>query len=233
MGIAVTNLTTSSTTTDATSYNTASVSPAANALLLVGVQVGVTTGSPTVTVSGLGLTWVLVDQTVVVVGGRTLYVFRAMTGSSPPTPGAVTISTGVTANACLWNVVQFIGIDPSGTNGSGAIDQSVNAKPATTNSISVAFGSAPDTGNVRYACVGVAVAEQPAVGSGWTALGAGQSVSNLVNGFRAMYSDPPQTNITATWTTAANAFVVGVEIKAAVAPPIQNPYQRLQSILVR
>src|SRR4051812_41300785 len=86
--LTVTNLQTSSTTTDATSYPTATLSPNANAVLLCSFTIGVTSGSPTAGVSGLGLTWVLVDNTTVVSGGRTTYVYRAATGGSAPTPGA-------------------------------------------------------------------------------------------------------------------------------------------------
>jgi hypothetical protein len=215
VALTVTNLQTSSTTTDATSYNTATLSPPANAVLLAGFQIGVTTGSPTAGVSGLGLTWVLVDNTTVIAGGRTTYVYRAATGGSAPTPGAVTITTGVTANAFLWNVTQFEGVDLTGTNGSGAIVQSFNSRPTAGTSVSVAYTSAPTAGNVCYALVGVAVAEAPAPGTGWASLGTGQTVTNLVNGFTAMQANPPVTNVLASWTTSAQANVVGVEVKAA------------------
>lgn len=213
--ITVTNLQTSGTTTDATSYNTGSFSPPANAVLLCSFQIGVTSGSPTAGVSGLGLTWVNVDNTTVIAGGRTTYTYRTATGGSAPTPGAITITTGVTANAFLWNVTQFEGVDLTGTNGSGAIVQSFNSRPTAGTSVSVAFSPAPTAGNVGYAVVGVAVAEAPAPGTGWASLGTGQTVTNLVNGFTPMQADPPVTNVLASWTTSAQANVVGVEVKAA------------------
>lgn len=215
VGITVTNLQTSSTTTDATSYNTGSLSPVANALLLASFQVGVTSGSPTVTVSGYGLTWTLVDKTTTVAGGRTTYVYRALTGGSAPTPGVITIGTGVTANAFLWNVCQFEGVLLTGTAGADAVRQSFNARPAAGTSVSSAFTSTPLAGNVGYGVVGVAVQSGPTAGTGWTLLGAAQSVSNLVNGFSAMQANPPVNNVIASWTGSAQANVLGVEVQAA------------------
>src|SRR5574343_915867 len=91
--ITASNLTSGSDTTNATSYVTASVTPAANALLLLHVLMSRAGASPpTPTVTGAGLTWVLVRRTAdFTVGAATgaVAVFRAL-GSSPSS-GALTI----------------------------------------------------------------------------------------------------------------------------------------------
>lgn len=58
MAIGATGLTGANDNTDASSYVTPSISPAADSLLLVFYGSSISSGvAPTVTVSGLGLTW--------------------------------------------------------------------------------------------------------------------------------------------------------------------------------
>lgn len=214
MAITAAHLTTASDTSNLTAYTTASISPTAGRLVLAAVFVVGTNPTPTPVLSGCGLTWTQVDQTAV--GARTVHIFRAM---GTPTAGALTISLtgGTSPTGCAWTVVEFAGVDTSGTDGSGAIAQSVNAKPSSTTAPSVPFGTAVTAGNATFGCVGTAVQEDPAAGSGWTVLGTPQSFAAPTTGWMAEWAGTAQQNITATWNTAANAFVVGAEIKVAPA----------------
>lgn len=213
MAVTSTHLTTGSDTTNQTTpYATASISPTAGRLVLaaVAVTVGVSP-TPALTLSGCGLTWVQVDQTVA--GARTVHLFRAMGGS--PTTGSLSIAGDgtTTMTSALWTVSEFAGVDTSGTNGSGAIVQSVNAKPANGTSVSVALPSAITSGNASFGAVAVSVAEAPAAGAGWTGLGSIAQTAPTT-GLLGEWAAVGQQNVAASWTTSASPFVVGVEIKA-------------------
>ncbi|MGZ4621449.1 MAG: hypothetical protein ACXVGF_04830 [Blastococcus sp.] len=217
MAIFATALTTGADGTNRTgSYTTASITPAANQLVLAAVLLSVGSGTPpTPTLTGNGLTWVLVTQSPA--AQRMVYLFRAM--GSAPTAGAVSIAGDgtTTVTSCMWQITQLSGVDTSGTSGSGAIVQFVNAKPTSVSSVSVGFPNAIGSGNATYGAVGVAVQESPAAGSGWTSMGA-TNLSAPTSGLLGESAATGQRNITASWTTAANAFVVGAEVKASSGP---------------
>lgn len=215
MAIARTSLTTGSDTTNTTAYTTASISPTAGALILVAVGATVGSGTtPAISVTGLGLTWVQVDQTVA--GFRSVHLFRAM---GTPTAGAITITGASQLSSCLWQVTEFTGVDTSGTNGSGAIVQSVQSSPASSASCSVPFGSAVTSGNATFGSVMVSVQELPAAGANWTSMGS-TSQSAPTSGLLGEAALTAQQNITASWTTSATHFVVGAEIKAGGATTV-------------
>lgn len=146
MAISGASLTAGFDNTDAQSYVTASITPAANNLILATiVNEGVNNGVPSLT--GNGLTWVQV-ATQINSSDRTT-VFRAM--GANPSAGAVTIAISLTANrCCLWSISQFSGVDTAGTNGSGAVVQSAtNSGTSSTPSVTLAaFGDA--TNNAAF-----------------------------------------------------------------------------------
>lgn len=232
MTVTATHLTTGSSTTNASSYNTASITPTANRLVLVGFTITVASSpSPTPAVTGCGLTWEQVDQTVV--GSRTVHVFRTM--GAAPTTGALTIA-GASLTSALWSLVEYDGVDTSGTNGSGAIAQSFNSKPANTTSLSTAFPVAPTAGNGGFAAVSINVQENPTPGAGWS--GNATSQSAPVTGLIGLFAGSCPANVAASWTTSAAPFVVGVEVKAAAAAaaaslPFIHPERRLHHLLTR
>lgn len=126
MAITRTHLLTNGSTTDAASFVTTSITPTANALVILDVVSSITGAQPP-TVTGCGLTWVEEASVQIDGGFRRLTRFRAM---GTPTAGALTIDfDGVTQASCLWSVSQFTGpeIDTSGTNGSGACRQSISS----------------------------------------------------------------------------------------------------------
>lgn len=112
------------------------ITPTANALQLLQISTNDSVTPSTVTaVTGCGLTWVevanLLYDDVGVRRGR-LQLFRAM--SAAPTAGVLSITfTGQISNeefAAQW--VEITGVSTGGTNGSGAIVQSVTASGTST-----------------------------------------------------------------------------------------------------
>ena len=177
MAITAAALTGSNSTTDASSYNTASITPTADRLVLAAVLSKKASAPDTPTLSGNGLTWVQVATVTFHTIGTPilrLTLFRAM-GASPST-GAVTIDFGgATQLSCAWSLVEFADIDTGGTNGSAAVVQSATnaadavAAQALLTVTLAAFGSA---GNATYGAFGSSnvTTTETVVGSGFTQL---------------------------------------------------------------
>lgn len=217
MAIAGTNLVASGSTTDATSFTTASISPASNALLLLTVSYSPASGSAAPTITGNGLTWTPVGGGEYGGAGsrRLVRVWRAMGAS--PSSGAVTIDFGaISVESLNWSVDQFTGVDTSGTNGSGAIVQSVQTINATTStSLTLnlaAFGAA---GNASFGVFSHAGAETFTPDADFTAL-CNRFVTtrnlSLLTEWRLADDDP-----TATWATSSIRGGVAAEIKAGAS----------------
>lgn len=154
--ITVTHRTSAGSTTDGTSFTTASHTPTANALQLLWVEshnASNLNGPPTVT--GNSLTWVQVATVAFTTAVRRLTLFRAL-GAAPGT-GVSTIDFGADAQtSCVWTLVQFAGVDVSGTNGSGAIVQSGTDANASGTAVGVALAALENSKNVHAAGVGSA-----------------------------------------------------------------------------
>lgn len=225
MAIACTNLTQGTKTTDATSAATASITPTANALVIATVisRRG-DSGEPTEpTASGNGLTWVSLGSAYTDTGGasrKKVTWFRAM-GSSP-SAGAVTFSFSETQTSFTWAIDEFTGVDTSGTNGSGAIVQSVinnqdsSTGAATSNTATLAaFGSA---NNATYGSFAGDQSLTPvAVGSGFTQIA---DIEETVEGTTLVYTEFKTTNDTTvdvTYSSGNSNAIIGIEVKASVA----------------
>ena len=101
---------------------------AANELLLAFVGAGPSTSAVTVSsVTGAGLTWVLVQRTNTQAG--TAEIWRTF---SPAVLNGVTVTANLSKSVYTSiTVMSFQGVDPSGPNGSGAIGASVSASAAS------------------------------------------------------------------------------------------------------
>lgn len=139
-------------TTDTTSYTTGSIAPAGDRLQVAFVDASRSGAEPdTPTLTGNGLTWVLEDAVYYKTSGNTLklFVFRAMGAS--PSSGTVSIDFGANTHlGCRWDFIEVDGVDTGGTNGSGAVVQSVTNSTASlasggTLSISLAAAVNPDS----------------------------------------------------------------------------------------
>jgi hypothetical protein len=219
-------LTEGSSTTDAASYATASISPTANRLVLLAVFSGDTVAAAAAapsSVTGNGLTWVQVatqnnsDSNTNI----TTTVFRAMGAS--PSAGAVTINFGATQENCAWSVAEFAGVPTTGTHGSGAVVQAKTATHNNGSAWSVTLDVAPGAANALY---GAAQQNSNTVvitpGAGFTQLGTSQSIAGPAQETLVEWdaSAPVDGIIDGTSDGVASINVVGVEIAALTAQTV-------------
>lgn len=113
---------------------TASVSPTADALIVITIGESVNQTRPTVTGNGITYTFVGGIET----GLRRHHVFRGLAAS--PTTGVITLDYGAgQPNALAWTVDEITGVNTGGTNGSAAIRQvTTNSGSGVTGSVTLA-----------------------------------------------------------------------------------------------
>lgn len=225
MAISFTSLAGASSGSNATSYATASITPTANRLVIATVVSSGANGLPDPTLTGNGLTWVLI---VGAESGDTTNdihtsVYRAMGAS--PSAGVVTIDFGgVTMARCSWSIVETPDIDTSGTNGSGAIVQSkvaaATSGTAGTADFDNAFGDAAN--NAAYSAIGNRnAAEAITPEAGFTEL---HDLSVETQMLETMWRLGEDQTPAPTWATSARWAQVVVEIKAVAAGATEDPY---------
>ncbi|MPZ50719.1 MAG: hypothetical protein GEU75_15710 [Dehalococcoidia bacterium] len=217
MAVAAALLTGSQDGTNASSYGTASISPAANRLIIALVLNRVGAGTPnTPSLSGNSLTWVQQRTEVEAATFRyRISVFRAMGAS--PSSGAVSISfSGQTQNYCGWIIAELSGVDTSGSNGVGAIVQD-NGYANTTNTLtpSVSLSAFESAANATLGCFihGQGTPINPGAGFTEVADISVESNEQIYMEFRA----GNDTTVDCTATTGTGNFSGGIalEIRAA------------------
>jgi Big-like domain-containing protein/invasin-like protein len=191
-------------------YTTASIAPAANALVTVAVLGRNGSGAGTPTIAGGGMsTWTQVasvDFNTTTTPLSRLVVFRAM--SAAPGSGPITITYTSSQSNAQWLVTQWTGVDQSGTNGSGAIGQTGTAQGNAVTTLNVPLAAFANANNVGFGVAGAAATVTP--GSGFTELGEGTSgESMVVEGEWGTNKNA----IAASWASS-NAGLLGIEIKA-------------------
>ncbi len=132
-------LTAGNTTTGASSFNTASISPGANRLNVLFVVSadggGADPGVPQVTGGGHTTTaWVQI-ATQQMGAARRISAFRNLSAS--PGSGAVTINfsgAGGSQNSACWSIIEVPDVNTGGTQGSGAVVQSTTVQATGTGS---------------------------------------------------------------------------------------------------
>lgn len=123
-----TSLTFDKSTANKSSYDTATIQPGSNTLVLLFVASRKPSGgqppsAPTVT--GNGLNWKQVE-TVSPDGERRLTCFRGM--SAAPTAGPITLSfNGETQGLIAWSVIEYDGVDSTAADGDSAVVRSTVA----------------------------------------------------------------------------------------------------------
>lgn len=222
MAIAYTGLTSGSSGTDGTGYSTASISPSANALILVAVHgedADGSNGDAPSSLSGNGLTWVKVDDVVFYTGYNNISLWRSM-GASPST-GAITITFPNNENWCAWSVVEFTGVDTSGSNGSGAVVQSAN-NTGTSASLTVTLSAFSDASNATYGAF--ADFRDLSSGTNTFTVGTGFTQAHAVNdqiGYRqdlgTEYLLGNDTSVDGSFSSVDNIGAIAIEIKIAAA----------------
>jgi hypothetical protein len=198
-------------------YTSASISPAANSLLLICTHwAALTTAATTINITGLSLTWSL---TVFDADGvRSQAIHQAQCGASP---GSGTVSMNWTAGdatqaGCGWIIVQI-----TGHNTTTPIVQSKIAggdgttATAPTATLTNAIGAA---GNRVMNFVSHRVQEQVNPRTNWTEL-ADVNTSSPSENLECQWRDDGtnETTFGATWTTSARYQMLAVEIAVASA----------------
>ena len=221
MAIAISNLTYGdSGVGGGTSFSSSSISPSSNALVLLSVssRTGISTDPNIPTVTGNGLTWVQVATLVFDTTSssrRRLTVFRAMGAS--PSNGAVTVDfAGQTQTDYSYAVDQSTGTDTTGTNGSGAIVQSVSNsdESGSASSITATLAAFSNAGNATFGAFAEAATFGFTVGSGFTLLGAATGSADTGIMCNTEYKLSNDTTVDGSWSGAGEIGCIAIEINA-------------------
>jgi hypothetical protein len=136
---------------DATTYSVGSHTIAANQLGLLAILAAKTGGTDAPTFTGsLGGTWDLIDAQAVD-ADRMLRIYRSLQGTSRT--GTIIINFATTHEACAHAVAGFTGINPSGSNGAGAIGQVV--KTSVVNQSAIAISGMAPLGSGENLCIAI------------------------------------------------------------------------------
>lgn len=216
MAISMTSLTSGGSASSANSYATASISPSASKIILLGVANPRGAGSPNIpTVTGASMTWTQVatylDSSASL---RRITLFRSVNAS--PGSGALTIDfAGQSQDACMWSVTEVTGADTGGTNGSNAIVQTATGEAnGTVTGVTATLGAFSNASNATFGIVrhnsnGLAITE----GSGFTEL---SEVAITNNRYQTQYKATNDTTVDWSWSsTSLNATAIAAEIKIA------------------
>lgn len=145
-------------TTDASSYSTASISPTAGSLLLVGFVAGDNPANlqqPTLT--GCGLTWTAVRAALIGSGGGTgevmLACYAAYANPAVVSNGTLTFSSVVssgTADGAIWCVHEITGFFPHGGNPTPSGVINVNSNTATADTMTITQAAAQNSESLMF-----------------------------------------------------------------------------------
>lgn len=224
MALAFTGLT-SGFTQASNPVNTASVSPAAGSMVLLGVFVCTEedTGAATdaLSVSGLGLTWTKVGTVGFGAGSSCrVWIYR---GTGTPSSGAVTLEyTGdPTWFETHWHVIQVSGHDTTTPN-DAATTNFTEDSPGT--SIAAPDVGTPGTGDAVFAIVGVTTAGvNPAPGTGtelYEIDAGGVDLTSMTWYDASAADETPQ----ASWTGTEDSGIVACIVNVAAAPAASGHY---------
>lgn len=195
-------------------YTTASIAPAANALITVAIRMRRSSGALTPDLSGGGMaSWTQVasvDYDPIATPTSRLVVFRAMSGA--PGSGPLTISFTSSISNVEWVVSQWAGVDQTGTNGSGAIGQTGSASGNAVASLSKALAPFGNANNVALGVLGAGTnAPAAAPGAGFTELAeAGSGESTLLE----TQWGANRNAVSAALSKSANAGLLAIELVA-------------------
>lgn len=100
---------------------------------------------------------------------RTLFLYRGMPNAT--VSSGFTITWGGVQTAKAWNVDEITGMDTSGTQGSGAIVQSVANQGSSVTSLTATLAAFSDANNATYGAFGNAGEGALSAGTGFTRFG--------------------------------------------------------------
>lgn len=226
--VVATELTTAANGSQQITYTTASITPGANRLILAWIFNSNNNPVGTPTLSGNGLTWVQVNTVTwnpVASPDYRITLFRAM--GAAPTAGSVSITFPVNQRAAAWSIIEFSGVDTSGTDGSGAVLQNATGSDdaAGPAGLTITLPSAIGSGNATAGGFGNN-SNVPSIspGAGYTAFSE-VNTSNPNLDLRAEWRADGNTNVRATQTGAHPIAGIAVEIKASSLDLVKQVWQ--------
>lgn len=200
----------------ANSFNTASISPLPNHLIIaVVLHQASDTGSPAAnqpSISGCGLTWTLIaTQQNTTDSTQRVSVFKA---SGAAVSGQLTISFGgQTQMSAFWGVTQFNFANTTGSNAANAIVQSATKSENTTDPMSMTLTLSAFENNdnaIFAACIGPDTLTLP---SGFTNIFTDTQDLGPDNSVRACWKDSPSTSTLFTSTGSGAGVSTGLAIE--------------------
>lgn len=208
---------TSGSGSSATSFNTASITPSANKLILLSVASRVSGGgNNTPSASGNGITWEVVQSVQEAGSWNRITILRSM--GSAPTTGAITISfAGQTQVNAIWSVSEYGNVDTSGSNGAGAIVQNATNTGVAATTLSVTLGAFADTDNATYGAIVSEVAGAINNGTGFTEI---HDANTTDNSLETEWRVDNDTSVD--WSWGSGARVGGIAIEIDAGSPLLN-----------
>lgn len=217
MAIAVSNLETTSSTSDSTTFTTGSVAPAASSIVLVavsGARLSSAVAQSPSTISGAGMTFVKITESLFhnVIQAHGVSLWWAL--GANPTSGALTITFANSHSSCCWSIVQLTGTKLT-NSGLDAIGQfaSVTSGGSNVTSLNVSLGSTP--ASTSASVMGIASSAGSVFNSnGSHSLIARDTEATAASSIGTFYEIGDDGLLGASWTGGAQAGAVVVEIIA-------------------
>lgn len=210
--IVATNVMSGHSTSTASSYNTASVSPTSGRVHFLAVASGGGSTRNTPTVTGASMTWTQVT-TLEINGFVRLTVFR--TYSTSPGSGALTIDfDGQNQDRCAWILDNFTETRVTGTNASNAVVQSNGTSGSSASTVSTTLSAFASVDNATY---GACVTQNSGIrtitaGTGFTELDEEDTGDNIM-ALATMFRNDNDTSVDFTASASSTHLgVIGVEL---------------------
>lgn len=220
--IAISELTSGATGADASSFNTASVTPASGAAVLVIVQNSDGVPLAPSSITGSSISDGSCTVSVSFASTHRLTICRALsTGAA----GAITIDwAGNSQSNCGWKVLQITGADVSSSGSSLFVQNSSGADTTGSTAAEAGTLSAFASGSAVVAAFGSNTATNTFAVEGagsWVESGAEQALTSPTETLGVEWNLSSDTTPTATWGTSTNHRGLAVEIKAASAGSVR------------
>jgi hypothetical protein len=230
MAIGATLLTSSYDNVDRTSYTTASISPAANSLLLLFVTDSIGTGNaPEAVPTGLSLTWERLGTREFgpAPAVRRSGAWVAQCGGSPGS-GTVTLTendrgSGTTSTGTSWVVIEITGhhttqpVRQVQYPGTGTFQ---NQSGYQLTGLTLPMVAAADSNSRGFSYFVHQANEATTFRTNWSELSDNAGASPVHADESQWRSDAFETTASATWATASRHFGFAIEIAEAAAPDI-------------
>lgn len=219
MSLAPTNLTSGIANSPGASTATASITCVIGRLYVLAVSNRVVAGTAnTPTVTGAGQTWAQIATNTSGDGQRRITLFRCL--PSVGGSGALTIDcAGQSQGSMGWSVEEWTGHNTSGTNGSGAIVQSVAGDQETNpnTGLTMVLAALGSANNAAYGFFRQGVNQ--ALTPGLTQLSQVNDAASNSSVLAEWATN--QISVGATWTSTSN-ITVGAAIEIAAAAPTKT-----------